>query len=117
MEDMLVGNALNCLDSKFESRQFTVCFISLWIIQQGPFLFSIEQMTKDVAEGVEYAVMGRRSDTGVEGTEVVAPPQGKRRGRKPGPLYTPEELLARREQKKKEVCIFSTFSNCFGVLF
>ncbi|XP_033642003.1 zinc finger protein 236-like isoform X2 [Asterias rubens] len=61
------------------------------------------EMTKDVAEGVEYAVMGRRSDTGVEGTEVVAPPQGKRRGRKPGPLYTPEELLARREQKKKEL--------------
>ena len=74
-------------------------------------------MTKDVAEGMEYAIMGRRSDTGNEDAEELAaatPPPGKRRGRKPGPLYTPEELLARREQKKQEVCKNRSFSTYLG---
>ena len=64
-------------------------------------------MTKDVSKGVEYALRGRHSEKPeteeVEEPVPKPPPSGKKRGRKPKKQYTPEELQALEEQKKKEV--------------
>ncbi|XP_022085435.1 uncharacterized protein LOC110976471 [Acanthaster planci] len=98
-QDPTLPRWLHCIKITKEEAE---CNITL--VQVG-FKFYFE-MTKDVLEGVEYALRGRRSERPTEDTDEPAcqpPPPGKRRGRKPRKEYTPEELQALEERKKKEL--------------